>query len=149
MQTLKYASLLYQRAADDRTRYFGKSRYNFDSLHQSIHEFRVLDRSDQHIQEIEGAEPRAEPFNIGDDSLNLNIPLTDILTDLTHSAGEQGVWSQWLPALEDFDLILDQGGGSRPVAEAVSTVNRPVDGSRTSNAGQELSGVHAANAYDD
>ncbi|KAJ5083689.1 hypothetical protein N7456_013116, partial [Penicillium angulare] len=115
IKTLKYASLLYQRAADDRGRYLGKTRDDFDILHQSIHEFRVVDRSDQHIQEIEGAEGRGEggrstePLNTDSDLLNLDIPLTDILTDLTQSGCEQGAWAQWWPALGDFGLILDQG----------------------------------------
>ncbi|KAJ5736046.1 uncharacterized protein N7483_001171 [Penicillium malachiteum] len=152
IKTLKYASLLYERAADDRGRYFGKTRDDFDILHQSIHEFRVLDRSDQHIQEIEGAEGRddgrpVEPLNFEGDSMHLDMPLTDILTDLTNSACEQGAWSQWWPA--EFGLILDQGGGGGGGGGDVDAATRQNNTSGVSDAGHQLPTVHPADAYND
>ncbi|KAB8270370.1 hypothetical protein BDV30DRAFT_229016 [Aspergillus minisclerotigenes] len=118
VSTLKHASLLYERASTDRGRYLGKSRQDFDHLHQSIHEFRVVDRSNQHIQEIEGAEgpspgvtysQPAQRIVPSSESDNLSAPLTHLLTEVSTYSHEQGAWSQWWPTLEDIDLALVSG----------------------------------------
>ncbi|KAE8381866.1 hypothetical protein BDV26DRAFT_278475 [Aspergillus bertholletiae] len=115
VSTLTHASLLYERASANRGRYLGKSREDFDHLHQSIHEFRVVDRSNQHIQEIEGAEGASpevtysQPVQriISNPELdNLSAPLTHLLTEVSNYSHEQGAWSQWWPTLEDIDLAL-------------------------------------------
>ena len=106
---------MYQRATANRSRYQGKSRFDFDVLHQSIHEFRVVDRSDQHLQEIEGAEREvereAEPVptpatNAGTDSLDLDMPLNNLLTEVSTYAHEQGMWSHWWGSLDDINLSV-------------------------------------------
>ncbi|KAJ6134968.1 hypothetical protein N7512_000128, partial [Penicillium capsulatum] len=114
--TVKNASLLYQRAVADRMRYQGKSRADFDVLHQSIHEFRVVDRTHQHLQEIEGAERVAtgSPSNPtpathqSTDSLDIDMPLSNLLTEVSTYAHEQGMWSHWWPSLEEVNLSLFQ-----------------------------------------
>ncbi|KAI2789776.1 hypothetical protein POX_d05274 [Penicillium oxalicum] len=114
MTTIKHASLLYERASSDRARYQGKSRKDFDILHQSIHEFRVVDRSHQYIQEIEGAERATDPStsgttpatNAASDSLDLDAPLNDLLTEVSTYAHEQGMWSHWWPSLEEMNVLL-------------------------------------------
>lgn len=113
--TIKNASLLYQRAAADRLRYQGKSRADFDVLHQSIHEFRVVDRSHQHLQEIEGAERAAteslQPTpatNPSADPLDLDVPLSNLLTEVSTYAHEQGMWAHWWPSLEEVNTALIQ-----------------------------------------
>ncbi|CEJ58545.1 hypothetical protein PMG11_07199 [Penicillium brasilianum] len=114
MTTIKHASLLYQRASSDKARYQGKSRKDFDILHQSIHEFRVVDRSQQYIQEIEGAERGTGPSTSEDtpattaasESLDLDAPLNDLLNEVSTYAHEQGMWSHWWPSLEEMNLAL-------------------------------------------
>ncbi|KAJ5589827.1 hypothetical protein N7450_003799 [Penicillium hetheringtonii] len=115
LATIKNASLLYQRATANRSRYQGKSRFDFDVLHQSIHEFRVVDRSDQHLQEIEGAEREVErevvpvptpATNAGTDSLDLDMPLNNLLTEVSTYAHEQGMWSHWWGSLDDINLSI-------------------------------------------
>lgn len=111
MTTIKHASLLYQRATADKSRYQGKSRADFDVLHQSIHEFRVIDRSHQHIQEIECAEggtisTTTPATNLGTDSGGLDAPLHDLLTEVSTYGHEQGMWSHWWPSLEEMNPTL-------------------------------------------
>ncbi|KAF3384394.1 hypothetical protein F1880_002656, partial [Penicillium rolfsii] len=114
MTTIKHASILYQRASSDRARYQGKSRKDFDILHQSIHEFRVVDRSHQYIQEIEGAERGTDPSasedtpatNPASESLDLDAPLNDLLNEVSTYAHEQGMWSHWWPSLEEMNLAM-------------------------------------------
>ncbi|KAE8154290.1 hypothetical protein BDV25DRAFT_135982 [Aspergillus avenaceus] len=110
LKTLHYASILYERASADRGRYRGKSRADFNTLHQSIHEFRVVDRSDEHLREIQVAESgnaASEAMDSETDPLCLSAPLSGLVNDLTQSAYEQGAWSQWWPALGEFNNILD------------------------------------------
>ncbi|KAM5349161.1 hypothetical protein ACJ41O_008984 [Fusarium nematophilum] len=65
IKTIQNASLLYKRATEDSGRYQGRSRADFETLHQSIHEYRIVDRSDQHLQQIHRAENgRAEQTHI-------------------------------------------------------------------------------------
>ncbi|KAE8389360.1 hypothetical protein BDV23DRAFT_194428 [Aspergillus alliaceus] len=116
VSTLKHASILYQRASTDRGRYLGKSRMDFDHLHQSIHEFRVVDRSNEHMQEIEGAEgmvstatygPSVDRIDTGTEIENLSAPLSHLLADVSTYSHGQGAWLQWWPTLEDVELALE------------------------------------------
>ncbi|EWG36050.1 hypothetical protein FVEG_00215 [Fusarium verticillioides 7600] len=56
IKTIQNSSLLYKRATEDAGRYRGRSRADFETLHQSIHEYRIVDRSDQHLQQISHAD---------------------------------------------------------------------------------------------
>ncbi|PNP79916.1 hypothetical protein FNYG_06613 [Fusarium nygamai] len=56
IKTIQNSSLLYKRATEDAGRYRGRSRADFEALHQSIHEYRIVDRSDQHLQQISHAD---------------------------------------------------------------------------------------------
>ncbi|KAJ5351442.1 hypothetical protein N7452_000416 [Penicillium brevicompactum] len=111
--TINHASILYQRAASDNSRYQGKTRTDFNVLHQSLHEFRVPDRSDQHLQEIEGAEravvPPSPPNNAAvatneSEILDLDMPLNNLLSEVNAYAHEQGMWSHWWPPLDEVNL---------------------------------------------
>ena len=110
MTTINHASILYQRASADKSRYQGKSREDFNVLHQSIHEFRVVDRADQHIREIEEADVvSASPSNTTaaanmDPDLDLDGPLSDLLNEASTNAYEQGMWSHWWPSLDEINL---------------------------------------------
>ncbi|RJE20222.1 fungal specific transcription factor [Aspergillus sclerotialis] len=110
--TIKHALIVYQRATanNSRSRYQGKSRRDFDHLHQSIHEFRVLDRSEQHLREIEGAEKEAAPnggippeTNADAATLGLDMPLTDMLNEVSTYAHEQSMWSLWWPSIDEVN----------------------------------------------
>ncbi|KAM0187732.1 hypothetical protein ACHAPI_011052, partial [Fusarium lateritium] len=56
IKTIQNSSLLYKRATEDAGRYRGRTRADFETLHQSIHEYRIVDRSDQHLQQINHAD---------------------------------------------------------------------------------------------
>jgi hypothetical protein len=112
MKTLQQAKLLYGRAATT-DRYRGRSRANFGNLHQSVHEFRVVDRSDQHSREIDGADrARTESANnaaedtleTSSGSLEANALLNQFLVEVGSNADEQGPWSQWWPPMEEVDV---------------------------------------------
>lgn len=109
---MNHASILYERAASDNSRYQGRTRTDFNILHQSLHEFRVPDRSDQHLQEIEGAERAAalpslrDPAPVatsGSDILDLDMPLNNLLSEVNAYAHEQGMWSHWWPPLDEVN----------------------------------------------
>ncbi|GLB07648.1 hypothetical protein AtubIFM57258_002996 [Aspergillus tubingensis] len=98
------------RASADKSRYQGKSREDFNVLHQSIHEFRVVDRADQHIREIQEADVvSASPSNTTsaanmEPDLDLDGPLSDLLNEASTNAYEQGMWSHWWPSLDEINL---------------------------------------------
>lgn len=79
-------------------------------LHQSIHEFRGIDRSDQHTQEIDEADVsgRTEAVRHSVDSIapevDTNTLLTQLLAEVSSNLDEQGAWSQWWPPAEDVAL---------------------------------------------
>ncbi|KAK2595668.1 hypothetical protein QQS21_006641 [Conoideocrella luteorostrata] len=111
IKTIRHASVLYERATEDRTRFQGRSRDDFDTLHQSVHEFRVVDRSDEHTREIRGAErrpvTRTSPNAEGtapEHEPDTNTLLNQLFTEVSNNFDEQGAWSQWWPAIEQVDL---------------------------------------------
>ncbi|KAF5007728.1 hypothetical protein FDECE_5976 [Fusarium decemcellulare] len=63
IKTIQNSSLLYKRAAEDSSRFRGRSRADFETLHQSIHEYRIVDRSDQHLQQIRRADRNSSRTN--------------------------------------------------------------------------------------
>ncbi|KID94938.1 Transcription factor, fungi, partial [Metarhizium majus ARSEF 297] len=121
IKTIHHASVLYERATEDRTRYQGRTRADFDTLHQSVHEFRVVDRSDEHSREIRGAErplaPATSPYTPGaipEHELDTNTLLNQLFAEVSNNLEEQGAWSQWWPAIEQVDL--QSTGHSMPMA---------------------------------
>jgi hypothetical protein len=106
IKTIQHASLLYERATEDQTRYRGRTRADFDTLHQSVHEFRVVDRSDQHTREIRGAERPAAPAALlnstgvmSEHEPDTNTLLNQLFAQVSDNLDEQGAWSQWWPAI--------------------------------------------------
>ncbi|PCD30073.1 hypothetical protein FGRA07_10223 [Fusarium graminearum] len=67
IKTIQNSSLLYKRATEDEGRYRGRSRADFEALHQSIHEYRIVDRSDQHLQQISHADRNSSRREDGND----------------------------------------------------------------------------------
>ncbi|KAG5979610.1 hypothetical protein E4U55_004954 [Claviceps digitariae] len=112
IKTIRHASFLYERATEDRTRFQGKSRADFDTLHQSVHEFRVVDRSDEHNREIQGAERQSGAGNVTSPTvgsapeyeLDSNTLLNQLFAEVSNNLDEQGAWSQWWPAIGQVDL---------------------------------------------
>ncbi|KAM3443061.1 hypothetical protein MY4824_000766 [Beauveria thailandica] len=110
IKTIQHASLLYSRAVENRSRYQGRTRTDFDVLHQSIHEFRGIDRSDQHTQEIDGADisrhadAQRQPVEGIVPEVDTNTLLTQLLAEVSSNLDEQGAWSQWWPPVEEVSL---------------------------------------------
>ncbi|KAH7121599.1 hypothetical protein EDB81DRAFT_700522 [Dactylonectria macrodidyma] len=110
IKTIQNSSLVYERATSESRPYRGKSRRDFETLHQSIHEFRVIDRSDQHIEQIHRAEQDAtnriespiqevEQFNGSQPGIN-----PPPIVDASGSGDDQGLWPNWWSMLEDADF---------------------------------------------
>lgn len=107
LKTIQNGSLMYQRATSDIQRYRGRSRVDFSVLHQSIHEFRVVDRSAQHLVEINNAE-RSSIGTAEGDSLSekqqQNVGFNaQGLVDATGAMDDQGLWPNWWSLMEDVD----------------------------------------------
>lgn len=110
IKTIQHASLLYSRAAENQLRYQGRTRTDFDVLHQSIHEFRGIDRSDQLTQEIDGADVSRHPalerqaFDGIVSEVDTNTLLTQLMAEVSSNLDEQGAWSQWWPPVDELAL---------------------------------------------
>ncbi|GKT40336.1 uncharacterized protein ColSpa_00517 [Colletotrichum spaethianum] len=108
LKTIQNGSLMYQRATSDIQKYRGRSRFDFSVLHQSVHEFRVVDRSAQHLEEINNAERSVTSTAEGDvltekqqnNSSSINA---QALLDATGTIDDQGLWPNWWSMLEDVD----------------------------------------------
>ncbi|KAK2006847.1 fungal-specific transcription factor domain-containing protein [Colletotrichum eremochloae] len=108
LKTIQNGSLMYQRATSDIQRYRGRSRFDFNVLHQSVHEFRVVDRSALHLEEINNAERSSIGATDGDlltdkQQNNSNGPSAQILIDARGTMDDQGLWPNWWSMLEDVD----------------------------------------------
>ena len=79
-------------------------------LHQSIHEFRGIDRSDQHTQEINGADLPGQHDTQRPDvdgivpGVDTNTLLTQLMAEVSSNLDEQGAWSQWWPPVDEIAL---------------------------------------------
>lgn len=97
--------MLYERAVSDRRQYQGKSSRDFITLHQSVHEFRVVDRSDQHTKEINVAANQMHGSGLDEDEdMDTGALLTQLMAEVSSNLDEQGAWSQWWPPMEDIEL---------------------------------------------
>ncbi|KAM4068061.1 fungal specific transcription factor [Hirsutella rhossiliensis] len=114
-KTIRQASLLYERATKDKARYRGRTRDDFDTLHRSLHEFRVVDRSDDHHRELDGVESAAVSCSqegMGETTgststqeclVDTNSLLSQLLAEVSSNLDEQGAWSQWWPPVEQIE----------------------------------------------
>jgi hypothetical protein len=87
-----------------------------------VHEFRVVDRSEQQSQEIaEAAETPAaaaaasdslvNTLGLDDQTLDTNTLLNQLMAEVSSNVDEQGPWSQWWPPMEEVELpVTDQQG---------------------------------------
>lgn len=94
------------------------TRADFDNLHHSIHEFRVVDRSDQQSQELHAAgRPRESSTTMYNGSgmdeqmqtLDTNTLLNQLMAEVSSNVDEQGAWSQWWPPMEEVELPPTEG----------------------------------------
>jgi hypothetical protein len=117
MKTFKYTNLLYERLAANESRYRGRTRYDYDVLHHSVHEFRGVDRSDQQdreINEVEASIDLLPSMGVNDDAPSTDMLLSQLMTEI--SGNEQGVWSHWWPGMGEMDatpntdLSMESGG---------------------------------------
>ncbi|KAF0330653.1 putative transcriptional regulatory protein [Colletotrichum asianum] len=108
LKTIQSGSLMYKRVMSNNHRYRGLSRFNFNVLHQSVHEFRVVDRSAQHLEEINNAERNSMGTAEGDNSSDKeqqNPPAfsTQALIDPDGNIDDQGLWPNWWSMLEEVN----------------------------------------------
>ncbi|KAF6823221.1 fungal specific transcription factor [Colletotrichum plurivorum] len=110
LKTIQNGSLMYQRVTSHNHRYRGLSRLNFSVLHQSVHEFRVVDRSAQHLEEINNAErsaaadgevaaDRQQPQGAASMVLNAQA----LIDSGGGNVDDQGLWPNWWSMLEEVD----------------------------------------------
>ncbi|KAG5990243.1 hypothetical protein E4U52_004834 [Claviceps spartinae] len=101
MTTIRHAFLLYEQATEECVWFQGKSWADFDTLHQSAHEFRVVDRSDEHNREFQCAERLSEtgnaamPAATGEYELESSTLSNKLFAEVSNDRDEQGAWSQW------------------------------------------------------
>ncbi|CAI0643289.1 unnamed protein product [Colletotrichum noveboracense] len=108
LKTIQSGSLMYKRVISNNHRYRGLSRFNFNVLHQSVHEFRVVDRSAQHLEEINNAERNSMGTAEGDNSSDKeqqNPPAfsAQALIDPDGNIDDQGLWPNWWSMLEEVN----------------------------------------------
>ncbi|KAF3801056.1 hypothetical protein GCG54_00010335 [Colletotrichum gloeosporioides] len=108
LKTIQSGSLMYKRVISNNHRYRGLSRFNFNVLHQSVHEFRVVDRSAQHLEEINNAERNSMGMAEGDNSSDKeqqNPPAfsAQALIDPDGNIDDQGLWPNWWSMLEEVN----------------------------------------------
>ncbi|KAF5517174.1 putative transcriptional regulatory protein [Colletotrichum aenigma] len=108
LKTIQSGSLMYKRVISNNHRYRGLSRFNFNVLHQSVHEFRVVDRSAQHLEEINNAERNSMGAAEGDtssDKEQQNPPAfsAQALIDPDGNIDDQGLWPNWWSMLEEVN----------------------------------------------
>lgn len=78
----------------------------------------MVDRSDQHTQEIDGAdqmapEPQQRQSREGTaNEVDTNTLLNQLMAEVSSNLDEQGAWSQWWPAVDDVDLPPTSGQGN-------------------------------------
>lgn len=101
---------MYERLAANDTRYRGRTRYDYDILHHSVHEFRGVDRSDQQdreINEVEASIDLLPSMGTSDDAPSTDMLLSQLMTEISGNLDEQGVWSHWWPPMEEMNPTLN------------------------------------------
>ncbi|KAI5458924.1 hypothetical protein BGZ63DRAFT_473743 [Mariannaea sp. PMI_226] len=113
IKTIQNSSLLYERATSESRPYRGKNRFDFEVLHQSVHEYRIIDRSDLQIQQIRRAERDAAsrvhvPTEGSSDAEGLvtdeQAVTNQFPSDLNINLEDPGLWPNWWSMLEEVDF---------------------------------------------
>ncbi|KAF5483230.1 hypothetical protein CGCF413_v014643 [Colletotrichum fructicola] len=97
IQTIQNASTLFEQVNSNVDRYRHRSRLDFEVLHQSAHEFRTVDRSEQHMAMIHGAEQGdTQSINVGEDNNDALRDSEDLENfDPVALLGDQALWPTW------------------------------------------------------
>ncbi|EQB51322.1 hypothetical protein CGLO_09152 [Colletotrichum gloeosporioides Cg-14] len=100
IQTIQNASTLFEQVNSNVDRYRHRSRLDFEVLHQSAHEFRTIDRSEQHMAMIRGAEQGdGQSIDVGEDNNNAVHDSEDLGNfDPVALLGDQALWPTWYSA---------------------------------------------------
>ncbi|KAF3801523.1 hypothetical protein GCG54_00014739 [Colletotrichum gloeosporioides] len=100
IQTIQNASTLFEQVNSNVDRYRHRSRLDFEVLHQSAHEFRTIDRSEQHMAMIRGAEQGdGQSIDVGEDNNNAVLDSEDLGNfDPVALLGDQALWPTWYSA---------------------------------------------------
>ncbi|OBS26254.1 hypothetical protein FPOA_00194 [Fusarium poae] len=103
IKTIQNSSLLYKRATEDEGRYRGRSRADFETLHQSIHEYRIVDRSDQHLQQISHADRNSSRK---EDGINLSASTQGqtVSSSLNASLSVPDPFPNWWSMLQEVEF---------------------------------------------
>lgn len=107
--TIKLTALLYDRAISDERRYRGKTRSDFDVLHQSMHEFGSTDKSELFFREIERAQDPAADQQGAAEIVSEDIPVRresafeDHHDTLNYQEMWNCMWPFWEQDIENFD----------------------------------------------
>ncbi|KAF0320503.1 fungal specific transcription factor [Colletotrichum asianum] len=107
IQTIQNASKSFEQVNSNVDRYRHRSRLDFEVLHQSAHEFRTVDRSEQHMAMIRGAEQGdTQSINVGEDNSDALRDSEDLENfDPVALLGDQASWPTWYSAPLENELF--------------------------------------------
>ncbi|KAF4845384.1 hypothetical protein CGCSCA4_v006833 [Colletotrichum siamense] len=107
IQTIQNASTLFEQVNSNVDRYRHRSRLDFEVLHQSAHEFRTVDRSEQHMAMIRGVEQGdTQSINVGEDDNDALRDSEDLENfDPVALLGDQALWPTWYSAPLESELF--------------------------------------------
>ncbi|KAF9878119.1 fungal specific transcription factor [Colletotrichum karsti] len=102
IKTIQNASLLFEQVNSNADQYRHTSRRDFEALHLSAHEFRTVDRSEQHMALIRDAQQRVESMEDTDLGNGLvQDDAADLETfDPVALMGDHALWPTWNSAFE-------------------------------------------------
>lgn len=97
LETLQNVSSLFRQAVTTPRRYQGKSRAQFSVLHQSVHEFRMTQRSEEQLREMEDAEKEGEGYGNNEETSNEPPFFNEFAENGDLTADQTGAWGYWWP----------------------------------------------------
>lgn len=101
IKTIQSASLLYTKCTADDSRWRTKSSEDFSTLHQSIHDFFGVDKSHQHLQEIDRATASVldaiDPYLVGMDqeTIDQSTVFSSLFFNLGGEFDTHDFWPSW------------------------------------------------------
>ncbi|KAI9164169.1 hypothetical protein HJFPF1_05809 [Paramyrothecium foliicola] len=104
LRTIHNASNLFKRVNEDAQRFRNKSRQDFEILHHSAHEFRTIDRTEQHLATIRSVDNASEePETQADDGGDfLEQPFDISALNASNYTGDHILWPTW------YDNVMEE-----------------------------------------